>query len=514
MRTAGRLALGLCLAWPALAAAWNPKPAVPGFPVNLGRQPVEYSSVLPLKAGQWTYLLVGDKSGSLWRVALRGPGQQPLVRSASLSGPISSSPSTAPALRDRGVPEARAGTFFLGDGADIRNWNPGSALKVDLFGLTTLWRQWGRDISDGVERWTGVQDLQPQGNGVADGVFGSLVIADLDNDGNFEVVFGGWDHHIYVRQAGDGSLAGSGWPIDTLDSVWSTPAVGDVDGDGFKEIFTGSDLSRSDEHAWSFNGGRMWGLDRRGNILPGWPRRSAQTFYSSPAVGDINNDGRYEIVCGTGTCWRTDGRGAEATGPFTGRHVFGWRLDGTALPGWPVEVGGAVFSSPALADLDGDRRLETIVGATDGRIYCLNADGSIRWRTLLVDRDGRSYETLRDRRGWVLGSPVVADIDGDGDLEVLVCWSFEVVILDHLGRLLTGANSAGRTVYLTFQSLFSSPSVADINGDNLLEIVVAGGRRDGGGALYAWPTTAPAGSARPWWTFHRDEARTGFVPRD
>jgi len=77
-------------------------------------------------------------------------------------------------------------------------------------------------------------------------------------------------------------------------------------------------------------------------------------------------------------------------------------------PGWPVETGDAVVSSPCLADLDGDGGLEAIVGSFDSHVYVLDASGQALpgWP--------------RKTGGPVVASPAVGDLRRDGSLCVVV----------------------------------------------------------------------------------------------
>ncbi len=118
------------------------------------------------------------------------------------------------------------------------------------------------------------------------------------------------------------------------------------------------------------------------------------------------------------------------------------------------------------------------------------------------------YHRKRELQGITLHQPILADIDGDGKVEAIVpsnhaalfCWEFTPTTGDSfLVRQEPGWP-------LLYNDTPTTPSIADMDGDGYLEMVV--GDEDGYVYLYDLPAVSTA--ARPWPTAGHDNARTGW----
>jgi hypothetical protein len=172
--------------------------------------------------------------------------------------------------------------------------------------------------------------------------------------------------------------------VDSLDygSKQMTSALVDLDNDGYAEVITGGDDKKIRAYKAT-----------TGQIL--WERETEGDINSSPAVGDIYPGLVYpgvEITFGN-----------DASRVHLREKVFGHSIEP-----WPDIVGGRVKTSPAIANINGDKYLDIIVGANNNYIYVFN-------HTM-----GRIAPYPLPLFGTP-SSPVVGDIDGDKKNEVILC---------------------------------------------------------------------------------------------
>lgn len=446
-----------------------------------------------------------------------------------VEGHINSSPAVGDINGD-GFPE-----IVVGLGAENEPQLPGGVVAYDRNG-NRLWKVTTLDRIGG-----GSGNSQP--NGLADGVFASPSIADVNNDGIPEVIFGSWDMRMYVVKGTDGSpLLGSGsnpyndWPAEMLDTIWSSPAIADLNGDGKLEFAYGGDISYNPA-AGTNNGGlvRVFNHDFVNGPTPfpgfntlygticggsGCPTNIGhygkyvdQSLQSSPAIGDINNDGKLETVIGSGRAFDT---------LTYGHWVKVYDNQGNLLR--TLTTDGVVFGSPALADINGDGYLDIIVGTErlnqgnppPGTLYAWSGrDFSLLWSMAPKNVVGQNL--------LITSSPIVANIDpANSGPEILFGLGPEITVVSASGQQLTAdnTNSTKPTLWVGLSPIGNSPAVADIDGDGNLEIVAAGEyypitnqvrNYHGWVVAYRWPNAQgnAAGASLPWSMFRRDAVHSG-----
>jgi len=350
-----------------------------------------------------------------------------------------------------------------------------------------------------------------------------LAAADINNDDTLEVVVHVEDigsirkpgNGCYVLRHNGDSLWKYLFYTDTLDrhGAYTSPAVGDLDGDGQKEIICHTGWFQR-THPYPLVERRLFILNSDGSLRRSWqtegPGAGFTPDYSAPVLADLDFDGTPEIIIGRRTGW-----------------LDCYDTAGTMRPGFPVNLTTDAgyyppnpvtrcFSTPAIGDLDGDGQLEIVVGTSgrqtdntrwSGRVHAFRSNG-----TRLA---GFPYTT----RNGVWYSPAIANLDRENGLEIATsaCDSAFYIITNR-GDSLPGwplrhfptywLPDAGSYAFIEGVIPMSrTPFVVDIDRDNYNELLMEG--RDG--KLYVWDTkgrTDP--STLPCPTFLFNKERTGF----
>src|SRR5437667_398501 len=295
----------------------------------------------------------------------------------------------------------------------------------------------------------------PTGGGAS-----GATIADLDNDGRLDTVFGGTDGYVYCLDD-HGNLK---WRtlVASGQSVPFTPQVADVDRSGKLSVVV------------STNAPSVVRLNNTGSVI--WTYNSASVLFTTPTLVDVNGDGVLDALVGsnaknivaidgrtgaflrsysvpvagyTATIADIDKSGAPeilVDGDDKNMHAFA--LNGTQL--WAANVPGGSFleGSIAFGDVNGDGFPEVVTGdvGNNGVEFALWAsNGTTAW-----------YHSLPSYRQ---GGQSMADVNGDGIPEILVptsggmaafgtagldrdwrTWGYNI---NHTQRFLDGASGSG-----------------------------------------------------------------------
>ncbi|MHC4892857.1 MAG: FG-GAP repeat domain-containing protein [Planctomycetota bacterium] len=177
--------------------------------------------------------------------------------------------------------------------------------------------------------------------------YSSISLADMDGDGDRELVFG-TQHQQFVDLPGgiwvvdgDGTTL-PGWPQQTNSSVYTPPSVADVDGDGSPDVIAGDQLLSP------FPVNYMYGFDADGNDLPGFPVGPIDALHQQVTIADVDGDGEVELLYETNVA---------------GQSYYALNHDGTPQTDWPLpaNANGQSFNQQlSVGDVDADGLLEIV----------------------------------------------------------------------------------------------------------------------------------------------------------
>ncbi len=353
------------------------------------------------------------------------------------------------------------------------------------------------------------------------GEFRGLLVADLDgNHTTKEVVVTrayGSAKNTWVLDSGgnirpgwpqlpedENNANGYGWGVYNANA-----AAGDIDGDGRLELVVPSDVHYINAYKGDgspiavnssvYTGKKWWGqVGIWESLVPekrGWGKcdgtrieSNRANFADGPAViADVNGDDQREIIV-TGNMYDCH----LGYPPSQYLAVFIFNVDRTRFKSggfdWsmnPVDTGAPLSENynviesaepnPVVADLDGDGILEILYASYDGRLHAFWLDKT--------EHGSWPYSVFKPAEGFYrfASEPLVADLDNDGKAEVLfTSWSQhgsnqygKLHILNWYGNPIYEVNlPAPRSSSAKWNGGMAAPTLANIDSDPDLELII------------------------------------------
>ncbi|MEO8515044.1 MAG: T9SS type A sorting domain-containing protein, partial [Ignavibacteria bacterium] len=339
---------------------------------------------------------------------------------------------------------------------DIDGDNDKDLFWGDLFGLSIYFIK-NTGTSQNFQ-WNFIDTTSPEPNPYYSGGFNMPGVYDIDGDNKNDFFIGVLigsktiDNFVFYKNQGPVNnpvftKITDNFILSADIGSYSYPAFADIDNDGDKDLFVGCDKSVGFFRNTGTATQPAFTLEN--DSLP----LNINNFNYAPAVGDLDGDGKKDMVVGFYALAKL--RFFKNTGTLT-NPVF------TYTPSQLDTMNLSQASAPCLADLDNDGDLDILVGNSSGRLtYYKNNGTTTIFNYQFISNNYMSVNVGND------AVPSLGDLDGDGDLDLLVGNRLgAIAFFRNTGTISNPTFTLVTTTYAGINAFQNTvPAIVDLNSD-------------------------------------------------
>jgi outer membrane protein assembly factor BamB len=257
-------------------------------------------------------------------------------------------------------------------------------------------------------------------------------MADMDQDGKPEILHGGFDGNVICLNSENGTIA---WSLPVHNNAWvqTAPSIVDLNNDGQLDFVVSTwAFSPDTSRIYAYHGSTQTLL---------WSKAVSDYVYHGTAVGDIDQDGKPELIFGdyNGVIYALNGEDGSTLWTYQAQVYVGapvtiadvnqdgycdvifcdgygvGALDrfGQSIWYYTIPNFGQSFRGVAVADVTGDYKLDIVFGTQTGILYALNSsNGNLHWSIDLKAHIGKKFD--------INHAPLISDFNGDGIMDVFI----------------------------------------------------------------------------------------------